>query len=180
MPGIRAFKATVSAVVRVPAAAIERHSPHSPAQIGALVAQAVDAWVRAERLGYYPALGFFEGRNILPDGAIEALDQLAWLATSLVREETQARLRPIFAGVSFQSVQALAYSMPLVRPHQPGALARLAAHFTPDQVKFNLLVTLFRRSLQDNEVCAFARQVVYRHLEPAFERIEITSVTSVE
>ncbi len=180
MPVLQAYKATVSAVVQVPAAAIARRSPHSPAQVGAALARAVDAWVRKENPGYYPALGFFAGRDVLPAGAVEALDQLAWLATGLVREETQARLRPIFAGVSFQSVQALAYSMPPARPHQPGALNRLATHYTPDRVKFNLRVTLFKRSIQSDEVCAFARQVVYRHLKPAFERIEITSVTSVE
>lgn len=180
MPALRALKATVTAVVRLAPAALQRHSPHAAADVGAVLAREVDAWVQNEKLGYYPALGFFEGRDLLSAGAVDALDQLAWLATSLVREEAQARLRPIFAGVSFQSVQALAYSMPPVRPHRPGAPDRLAAHYTPDRVKFTLRVTLFRRSVGNDGVCAFARQAVYRHLQPAFERIEITSVTSVE
>ena len=97
MPGLHTAKAVLSATVVVPDLIFERHSGFCPHRIAAQLAAQVDAYARDEALGYYPALEYFRDRDAVDAQLIAALDQLIWLATSLVREELRTRLRPLFA-----------------------------------------------------------------------------------
>lgn len=176
MAGLRALQAVLSATVQVPDAAFERHSPFSPQDIGAQLATQIDAYVRSASLGYYPALDYFQKEALLDASLFEILDQLAWLGTSLVREEVRSRLRPLFASVQVRSMQAVAYSMPQVRPGQADAVQKLAQHLTPNRARFDLLLTVLRRQAEVENLDSYVERIAWRHLSDAFDTIEIGNV----
>jgi hypothetical protein len=173
---LRAEKAALSATVVIPDAVFERHSPFCPQTVGAQLAERLDSYARDESLGYYPALDFLQERTVLDEQLLAALDQLTWLGTSLVREELKSRLRPLFASVQVQSMQAVVYSMPPVRPGRPEAFERLVEHLTPNRARFDLLLTVFRKRGVTADLESYIRRVSYRHLRQAFDTIDITSV----
>ncbi len=180
MAGLHAVRAVLSATVVVPEAIFERHAAFCPHTVGAQLAEQLDAFVRRESLGYYPALEFAQQRGALDEQLLAALDQLAWLGTSLVRDELRTRLRPLFASVQVQSMQALAYSMPPVRPAQASALSRLAEHLTPNRARFDLLLTLLRKRADAGDLASYVERASYRHLSQAFDTIEITNSKVLE
>jgi len=175
-----AVKALLSATVRVTDRVFEQHSPFCPHTVGRQLAEQIDAHVQSESLGYYPALDYFQNENMLDQESLEVLDQLAWLATGLVQDEVRLRLRPIFASVQVQSMQAAVYTMPPVRPSQPGALERLAEHLTPNRAKFDLMLTLFRKVSGAEYLDSYIKRVVYRHLSDVFETVEIGNIKILE
>ena len=180
MPGLRTVKAVLSATVVVPDLIFERHSGFCPHRIAAQLAAQVDAYAREEALGYYPALEYFRDRDAVDEQLIAALDQLIWLATSLVREELTTRLRPLFASVQIQSMQAVAYSMPQVRPGQPDAAARLAEHLTANRARFDLLLALLRKGGDTGGLESYIKRASRRHLSPAFDSIDLGNVKVLE
>jgi hypothetical protein len=180
MPALEAEKLILSARVTVPDAVFERHSPYCPADIGRQLAEQVDTCARGDQLGYYPALDYCQDRGLLDEQLLAVLDQLTWLGTSLVRDEIRLRLRPLFASVQVQSMQALAYTMPQVRPSQPNAFEALVEHLTPNQAKFDVLVTVFRKRGGGDDVERYVDRVAYRHLQQAFDKIQIVNVTKLD
>ena len=180
MAGLHATKLILSARVGIPDSVFERHSPYCPRDIGRQLAQQVDACVRRESLGYYPALDYFQEHELLDEQLLAVLDQLTWLGTSLVRDEIRLRLRPLFASVQVQSMQALAYSMPQVRPSQVNALQRLEQHLTPNQARFELLLTLFRKAAGSENLDSYVERVAYRHLQQVFDSIDIANIKILE
>lgn len=176
MSALRVARMGLSATVRVPREALERHAASSPEVVGRSLAEAVDTYVRAERLGYYPALDYFRER----EGAVEpeliaAADAIAWLAATLVRNEVRVKLRPVFSSVQIQGLQALAFAMPPVRPSQPNALHRLAEHYTPDTLKMDLQVSLIQKREPSEGIERLAAHMVYKWLKGSFAAIEVTS-----
>jgi hypothetical protein len=178
--GLRAVKAVLGATVQIPDAAFERHSPFNPHQIGEQLAARIDAYVRGVSLGYYPALDYFQETGVVDSSLREVLDQLAWLGTSLVRDELSSRLRAIFASVQVQSMQALVYNLPPVRPNQENAVQHLARHLTPNRARFEVLLTLLRKQMDTEHLESFTRRVVWRHLGEAFDTIEIGHVNLLQ
>lgn len=164
----------------MPDVIFERHSPYLPRQLGTRLAEAVYEYANQHATGYYPALDYFHDQHLLCADWMAALDQLSWLASGLVREEVRVRLRPVFASLSFQSMQAVAYSMPQVRPNQANALTRLAEHYTPNRIKFDLMLTLFRKTAENDSLPSFIRQVTMRHLEDPFDQVSINAVKVLE
>lgn len=180
MPALQAAKLVLGARVRIPDEVFERHSPYCPADVGRQLAEQVDACARREELGYYPALDYCQERGCIDEKLMTVLDQLTWLGTSLVRDEVRVRLRPLFASVQVQSMQALSYTMPQVRPSQRDAFERLVEHLTPNQAKFDVLVTVFRKRGAGSDLEGYVDRVAYRHLQQAFDKIEIVNVTKLD
>lgn len=180
MSNLHIIKAHLSACVQVPAAVFERHSPFSPETVGEQLAAELHERAHQDKLGYYPALDYFQAQGVLDKQLLEVLDQLTWLATSATGEELRTRLRPLFAGVQVQSMQALAYSMPQVRPGQSNAMAVLTKHLTPNQARFDLLLTLFRKNALTDKLDCYIERVVYRHLREAFDSIHIGNIKILE
>ena len=180
LPGLHTIKAVLSATVVVTNLIFERHSGFCPHRIAAQLAEQSDSYAREEALGYYPALEYLRDRDAVDERLIAALDQLIWLATSLVREELRTRLRPLFASVQIQSMQAVAYSMPQVRPAQPDAAARLAEHLTANRVRFDLLLALLRKGGGAAGLESYIKRVSHRHLSQAFDSIEVANVKVLE
>jgi len=173
---LHTVKAVLSATVVVPELVFERHSGFCPQRVAKQLAEQLDAYARRESLGYYPALGYARDRGAVDEQLLAALDQLTWLGTSLVGQELRSRLRPLFASVQIQSMQAVAYSMPQVRPGQLNAARRLTEHLTANRARFDLLLTLLRRSPDAGGLQSYIKRVSHRHLSQAFDTIEIANI----
>ncbi len=156
---------------------LSRHLPGSANIIGQTLAQMADQYVRQNKTGYYPAIDFFKTLPSMDKGVFESANQLAWLASKLVRETIQKKLRPLFASVHFQSVQTLAFALPRVRPNQADCIEQLAKHYTPDTVKVELVLTLMRRdsAIKDDRVESYTRKMLFRWLRPSFATVVITN-----
>ena len=179
MPRLQATRVALTLVVGIPPAVFERHLPSSPHLVGRLLAEAAAQYEQQQSLGYYPALDFFQEQGALDPELLNAAENIAWLGSSLVREEVRVRLRGVFASVKIQSIQCLAFAMPTVRPHNPRALDQLADHYTPDRIKLDLLLTLFRKEGGAEGMERVARNMVHHWLKDSFAFLEITSATLV-
>jgi hypothetical protein len=71
----------------------------------------------------------------------------------------------------------LAFSLPKVRPNKTDAVEQLSKHYTPDTVKMELVLTMMRRDSEadDDRAEPYARKMMFRWLESAFELVTITS-----
>ena len=174
-------KARVGVLVRVPAHAMDRHLPCSASRVGTELATAIDSYVRDTQLGYYPALEFFRNVDAIDQDLLHSVEQIAWLVSKLAREEIQLRLRPIFATVKFDSIQTVAFALPPVRPSQKDALEHLAAHYTPDTIKLELVLSMLRKDTDtaERKVETYARKMIFRWLRDRFDHVEITSSTEI-
>jgi len=195
----RLHMATVALTVRLRLSeeVLANYLPASPQVVGEELAEAVQGLVREQKLGYFPALEYFRAEPGMDEGLLDAVDHIAWLATSLVRDEVRRRLRPVFASVRFSALQALAFTLPPVRPGQPQAFERLARHYTPDTVKADLLLDLVQKGPPPmpseagdaaaggtdgdpgSDLGPLAGQMVRRWLAPCFAELEITAARSV-
>lgn len=169
----------LSARVRLDPSVFDRYVAASPTLVGEELADAVQAYVREHKLGYYPALEYFRDQGGIDSALLEAADGIAWVASSLVREEVRVRLRPIFASVRFGALQALAFTLPPVRPSSAEPRAALARHYTPDTVKLDLLVTLLQRETPPDGLDTLASHMLVRWLKPSFAALEVTAARQV-
>jgi hypothetical protein len=177
MSQLNLVQVAVSLQVKLSAEVIEQHSVASPYIIGEELARQVAAYVQNERLGYYPALEYFRTIKEVDTDLLEAAESISWLVCSLVRDELRNRLRSVFSNLKFESVQTVAYTMPSVRPGNSNALHELAQHFTPDQVRINLVASSIRRQGNNPEIAIkLARHQICRWLKDRFSSLEITSI----
>ncbi len=173
--GLHIARLALSLTASLPEHVFERHMPSSPQVVGDELAQQVDAHVRANQLGYYPALDYFQGRDEVDKYLLEAAEHMGWFVANLVREEIQRKLRPVFSSISFQAVQSVAFTLPQVRPANANALTELREHYTPNRVKISMIVTTIQKRQNEEALAGWARQAVTRWLKESFERLEITS-----
>lgn len=173
-------KVLLGVLVQLPEKTISDSLP-SPGRIGTEIAGKVDAYVRENSLGYYPALTYFRDNGAVEPELIHQAEQLAWRASKHARELIQAALRPIFSTVRFRSIQPQAFMMPAVRPGQPGALNKLSQHYSPDTVRLELVLTLLRKDNDNSERSTelYARKMIYRWLREPFESVEVTSSSAL-
>lgn len=177
MSNLHFSRIAVSLQVRLPATTIEEHAVASPYVVGEQLAQEVTQHVQRERLGYYPALDYFRNVPDVDPELLNAVESLSWLVCGLVRDEIRARLRAVFSNLRFESMQTLANTLPAIRPGQPNALHELAQHYTPDQVRLNLVATSLRR--QDNDpgkAVAMGEHLIRRWLKDRFSQLDINDI----
>ena len=174
---MRFDKVLVTIDVQLKPDVLQQYLPCSASVIGKALATIADQYQQENKTGYYPAIDFFKSLDGVDPDLITSAEQVAWLVSKLARETIQSKLRPIFSAVSFQSIQTLAFSMPKVRPNQKDAIEQLAEHYTPDSVKIELVLTMMRRDsdTDDDRAEPYARKMMFRWLESAFESIEVTS-----
>jgi hypothetical protein len=152
-----------------------RRAGASPAAVGQALARVVDAAVRREGLGYYPALGYFREVGGVEESLLEAVASLAWLATEMAEDEVRRRLRQVFSRVDVESTQPVAFTLPPVRPSQEEALARLARHYTPDTLKVALRLTSLQKQQAPVGMEQFVRRTLWRWLRERFAALDIAS-----
>lgn len=174
---MRFDKVLVTIDVQLKPDVLQKYLPCSASVIGKALADIAEQYQQENKTGYYPAIDFFKSLDGVDPDLITSAEQVAWLVSKLARETIQSKLRPIFSSVSFQSIQTLAFSMPKVRPSQQDAVEKLAKHYTPDSVKIELVLTMMRRDSDENDGRAepYARKMMFRWLENAFESIEVTN-----
>ena len=163
--------------VQLKAETLQQYLPCSADIIGKTLADIADEYQRNNKTGYYPAIDFFKTLDTVDPDLITSAEQLSWLVSKLARETVQSKLRPIFSSVTLQSIQTLAFSLPKVRPNKADAVEQLSKHYTPDTVKIELVLTMMRRDSEadDDRAEPYARKMMFRWLESAFEIVTITS-----
>ena len=156
---------------------LQQYLPCSANIIGQTLAEIANEYEKQNKTGYYPAIDFFKTLDAVDPDLITSAEQVAWLVSKLARETIQAKLRPIFSSVQFQSIQTLAFSLPKARPNKADAIEQLAKHYTPDTVKIELVVTMMRRDseAEDSRAEPYARKMVFRWLEAEFESVEVAN-----
>ncbi|MCK4834681.1 MAG: hypothetical protein KAT12_07875 [Gammaproteobacteria bacterium] len=178
---MRFDKVLITVDVQLKAESLQQYLPCSSNIIGRTLAEIAGDYERENKTGYYPAIEFFKTLDKVDPDLILSAEQVAWLVSKLTREIIQSKLRPIFSSVQFQSIQTLAFSLPKVRPLQPDAIEKLSAHYTPDSVKVELVLTMMRRDseAEDDRAEPYARKMMFRWLQPEFESIEIKNSKAI-
>ena len=174
---MRFDKILVSINVQLRSVDLQQYLPCSADIIGKTLAQIAQEYEQDNKTGYFPAIDFFKTQDNVDPDLITSAEQVSWLVSKLARETIQKKLRPIFSSVQFQSIQTLAFSLPKVRPNKKDAIEQLAKHYTPDTVKIELLLSMMRREsdVEDGRAESYARKMMFRWLESAFESIEVTN-----
>ena len=176
MCSVPVTRVALTALMKVPDAALENALAATPSVVGAELARQINEYVQKEGLGYYPALEYFE----TVDGAIdpdlfEAAQGISWFVLNVARSEVLHRLRSMFAHVEMKDIRLVAYTMPTIRPYQLNALHDLARHYTPDVVKVVLQLASLgaQEPLEDCE--QMAQQAVQQGLKGHFDGVTVTS-----
>ncbi len=167
---------SISLLITVRLEDLDSHSAAAAAVVGEELAKQVASYEKENRLGYYPAMDYFQDSERGVDAELlNAADNLAWLATKLVREEVRKHLRPIFSSLRFDSMQNLIYTMPRARPGKQAAQQELAAHFTANKVRVELTAQIINKDDVEKDLKRYTSHLVYRWLKEHFESIEVTS-----
>ena len=158
---------------------MQGHLAASPYIVGEELAQQISQYVSENRLGYYPAIDFFQENGAIEQDLLDAIGSISWLLTNLVRDEVRVRLRAAFSSIRFESLQTQAFTMPGIRPGQNNGFQLLTEHYTPDQVKVNIVASLVRKKESQYEAEQMAKHLVCRWLKNSFESLEITNVKAI-
>lgn len=152
----------------------------SDRHIGETLAERVDAIVRSEKLGYYPALEFFAGHPGFGTDRLEQLKHLAAQIRKRVKRDLQTCLWPVFSSVQIERARTLAFTLPRVTPGRPDAREALARHYFPNCVRLELLLSTLDKQQCMDEVEKFTSQKVQRNLRDAFDSVSVTAVRRLE
>lgn len=169
-------RVAVTLQISVPDTALERHLAASPRVVAENIAEQVMAYEEEHSLGYYPAIDFFQQHGGVEPELIDALENISWVLTSMVRNEIRLRLRPVFSHLKIESLKTLAFTMPTVRPGQQNARINLISHFSATSVKVNLIVTLLQKIVDTHTAARMTESMCYRWLKEHFSAVDVTSV----
>lgn len=176
MTKLHIIRVSVTAHLKISEQVMAQHLAASPLVVGEELARQVDGYARANKLGYYPALEFFdEVEDGIDADLIETVRGIAWFVGNLTQNEIEHRLRVAFSEVTVQDLRLLAFTMPQVRPSHPNALHDLSRHFTPDTVKAVMVLSNIEKRADLEGMDKLAEHKVVRWLEPHFESVEVTA-----
>lgn len=173
MTQLHVSKIHITAVVKISHDVLAQHLPSSPEVVGEMLTTQVVEQVNKQKLGYFPALDFFQQQGSVDVELIEAAQTIGWFASRYAREEMQRRLRPFFSTISFQSVHTQAFSLPSIRPNQPNAWQALCAHYTPDTVKLDIIASVLKKQNNPQGLANWARQLFVRNLDGVFAKFDV-------
>lgn len=176
---IHIVKTALSLRVRVALPYLQERLGDLAAGAGANLATQIDALVRREKLGYYPALDYFASRDGIDRGLLVAHEEAARFVREHVEKEARARLWPAFSHVRVVNTQSLAFALPSVRPSRPEALSALAQHYTPTQVKIDLVVSSLKKGAAGEGAERTAAQQARWWLRECFESVEVSDARVV-
>jgi len=172
-------KIHISLKARVPHGVLEKHLASSAEVVGHNLTEQVVDYVNANKLGYFPALDFFQNEPGIDPDLMDAAETIGWFASKYAREEIQRKMRPFFSSISFQSVQVVAFTMPSVRPSQLNAWHDLLAHYTPDVVKLDLIASVLKKNDRQDGLSNWSRQLFRRNLEGSFQELEVLQTVAI-
>ena len=180
MSSLQVIKVELGVKLEVPVSMLQKHLPAPIDKLGSQVANEVDKRVERQDMGYYPAIEYFVEGEGFPGYLIEALQEVSILSIDIVSGTVNELLVPIFSNVKIDNVQCLAFSLPPVRPGKPDAIQALAKHYTPNAVKFELVVSVLQKEKSPEGFEKYADNTVYRWLSEVFENVEIFSARLLE
>jgi len=169
-------RVAISLQLSVPETALERHLAASPHVVAENLAEQIMRYEQEHKLGYFPAVDFFQQHGGVEPELIEALENISWVLTSMVRNEIRLRLRPMFSLLKIESLKTIAFTMPVARPGQANAKADLVSHFSVNTVKVNMIATMLQKIIDPHAAAKMAESMCYRWLKDHFSAIQITSV----
>lgn len=172
-------KVALTIDVILPPQSLEQHIAATPAVVASELARQVQDYEKQHGLGYYPAIDYFEDKQEIEQELIGALKSIAWVANSMVRNEFQARLRPVFSSLQFESIQAQAFTLPSVRPGHANAIHELTNHYSLTGIKVSLIVTIIQRKQDSEAVEKMAESMIYRWLKEHFKSVQVTSARAL-
>lgn len=175
MTGLQVVKVELGVKLEVPVNTLQKHLPAPIDKLGGQIAKEVDKRVSQRELGYYPALDFFADDDEFPQYLLDAVKDVSSLAVDVVADVISDLLVPIFSHVKINNIQCLAYSMPLARPGKANAGEDLAKHYTPNAVKFELIVSIVQKDKPATGFDKYADNTVHRWLSEVFEDVQIFS-----
>jgi len=143
--------------------------------IGRALAERIDAIVRAEKHGYYPALDYFEGHAGVEPELLAMEKTLAAQIRKRVKRDVQTHLWPVFSSVQIERTTTLAFTLPRITPSQPDALTKLAQHYFPNAVRLELVLSTLDKQHRLEDVEKFSSDKAVRNLRDAFESIHVTT-----
>jgi hypothetical protein len=143
--------------------------------LGRTLAERIDTIVSAEKLGYYPALDYFEDHSDMNPELIGTVKSLAAQIRKRVKREVQTHLWPVFSSVQIERATTLAFTLPRVTLAQEDALARLALHYFPNAVRLELVLSTLDKQHRLEEVEVFSADKVVRNLRDVFESVNVTA-----
>ncbi len=155
---------------------IEQHIAASPYVVGVELARQIDRHVREQRLGYYPALDYFQGKDIVDSDLYNTAESIAWLLENLARQSLRENLRPLLAELEFESTHVHIYILPHVRPSQDNAIHRLTSHFTPDHLRVAISGVLKFGASDEETLLKEAHRRIEEQLDEDFSRHEISGM----
>ena len=173
MTQLHVSKIHITLLVKVAHSVLAQHLPSSPEVVGEMLTTQIVEQVKKQKLGYFPALDYFQQQGSVDADLIEAAQPIGWFAARYSREEIQRRLRPFFSSLSFQSVHTQAFSLPSVRANQLNAWHILCAHYTPDTVKIDIIATVLKKQNAPEGLANWAKQLFMRNMGDAFESFEV-------
>jgi len=129
---------TVELVVTLSDDALEQQFGELVSGIGATLAEAVSIVVDQEKLGYFPALTYFQDRDDFDLSMLASALHIYHMVCDSTRELVRAQLRTLLKGIEVDQAQALAETLPRVRPGQIDASYLLARHYSPAAVRLRI------------------------------------------
>lgn len=174
MSSLHVAKVKLSVKVVVPILLLQKHLPAPIDKLGEQLASEVHKKVTESGLGYYPALDYFRDQASFPVYLLDAVDEVSSLAADIATRIVSDVLVPIFSNVKLANIQCLAYALPGVRPGLPDAKNALALHYTPNQLKFELIVSVLQKNPPQEGFEKYADNTVYRWLSEVFEVVNIS------
>ena len=150
--------------------------PGSVVDLGKLVAKKIDAFVRENKLGYYPALSYFSDTDAVEPFLLNAIDQVAEVVQRVSHLQLMEVLEPIFSSVSMKDIQNQVYSLPKIRLKDPLVIEKLNQHYCADTISFELQVSLIQRDSNTEFLEAKVKKMLMRWLTDVFNDVNITSV----
>ncbi|MCP4044316.1 MAG: hypothetical protein GY731_20565, partial [Gammaproteobacteria bacterium] len=146
-----------------------------PKVIGEELAGQVHTYSQYKRLGYYPALDFFQGQNIIPEDLLDAARNVAWLAKELVQDEVHRHLHRAFAQIQVQRIHSVAFTLPRVRPLQQNSLMLLGNHYTPNTMRVGMVLTTQGNNQSTVGLEEYAQGMLWQGLNEHFSALKVTS-----
>lgn len=169
-------KIALSIDLKIVHSIIEEHIAASPYVIGVELARQIDNYVHTQKLGYYPALDYFHGKDIIDSDLYNTAESIAWLLGNLTQQTLRTQLRPLLSDLQFDSTHVQIFILPHVRPNQNNAIHSLTAHLTPDHLRVSLKGTL---KLSGNDEHSLIDKTIHKindALEEFFSLHEINGI----
>lgn len=149
-------------------------------QLSEAIAVRVDAWVREQKLGYYPALEFLVDQGVVQADELESLRALAATIRKRAKRDVQTQLWPVFSSVHIERAQSLAFMLPRITPGRPDARSELIRHYFPNEVRLELLLSSLDKMHRLEDVAAHSEQKVMRNLLDQFESVAVSAARKIE